>query len=88
MLKPGVVTLHVLPTPAKVLGSLFSSRHDLVFAKSTQESLTAIAEAAGEGRLVPAIGRVVILSEAIPALTELETTGLPKGKLIVINPVR
>jgi NADPH:quinone reductase-like Zn-dependent oxidoreductase len=88
MLRPGGVSLHVLPTPAKILGCLFSSRHHLVFAKTTQASLTAIAEAAGQGRLVPAIGRVVPLLEAIPALTELETTGLTKGKLVFINPAR
>ncbi len=35
-------------------------------------------------KITPKIGRTVPLSEAIPALIALETTGLPKGKLIIV----
>ena len=75
MLKRGGQSLHIVPTFAKMIGSLFSPRHRLVFGNPTPESLASIAEA---------IGRIVPLSEAIPALVELEMTGLPKGKLVVV----
>jgi hypothetical protein len=42
-----------------------------------------VAEAAERGQVVPAIGRIAPLSEAISAIVELEKTGLPKGKLVI-----
>jgi NADPH:quinone reductase-like Zn-dependent oxidoreductase len=45
--------------------------------------MAGIIEAAERGALLPAIGRVVPLSEAIAAIIELEQTGLPRGKLII-----
>jgi NADPH:quinone reductase-like Zn-dependent oxidoreductase len=45
--------------------------------------MAGITEAAQQGGLVPKIGRTVPLSRAIPALTELETAGTPKGKLVI-----
>jgi NADPH:quinone reductase-like Zn-dependent oxidoreductase len=50
----------------------------------TPQSLRGIAEAVEQGKLAPTIGRTVPLSEAIPALIELEKTSLPSGKLVVI----
>lgn len=87
MLKPRGMSLHIVPTPAKLIGCLLSSRHHLVFGNPTLQSLKGVAEAAEQGRLVPSIGRVAPLSEAISALVELEKTGSPKGKL-VIAPMR
>jgi NADPH:quinone reductase-like Zn-dependent oxidoreductase len=55
-----------------------------VFANPTPQCLAGITEAAERGKLVPAIGRIVPLSEAISAVVELETTGLPKGKLVIV----
>ena len=81
------MSLHIVPTAAKLIGCLLSRRHHLVFGNPTLESLAGIAEAAEQGKLVPAIGRVVPLSEAISAIVELERTGSPKGKL-VIAPLR
>jgi hypothetical protein len=43
--------------------------------------MAGITEAAERGKLVPAIGRTAPLSEAISAIVEIETTGLPKGSL-------
>jgi NADPH:quinone reductase-like Zn-dependent oxidoreductase len=83
MLKKGGMSLHIVPTPAKMIGSLFSSRHHIVIANPTPESFAGITEALEQGTLVPAIGRVVPLSEAIPAIVELEKTGFPKGKLVI-----
>ena len=84
ILKKGGVSLHIVPTPAKMLGSLFSSRHHIVFGNPTPESFAGITKAAEQGRLTPAIGCDVPLSEAIPAIIALEKTGLPKGKLVIV----
>jgi hypothetical protein len=46
--------------------------------------MAGIAKAAERGKLVQAIGRIASLSEAISAVVELETTGLPKGKLVIV----
>ncbi len=83
MLKKGGISLHIVPTPAKMIGCLLSSRHHIVIANPTPESFAGISEAATQGKLVPVIGRVVPLSEAIPAIVELEKTGNPKGKLLI-----
>jgi NADPH:quinone reductase-like Zn-dependent oxidoreductase len=87
MLKKGGVSLHIVPTPAKMIGAMLSLRNHIVFANPTPESFAGINAALEQGKLVPAIGRVVPLSEAIPAIVELEETGAPKGKL-VISPMR
>lgn len=84
MLKRGGQSLHIVPTLAKMIGSLLSPRHHLVFGNPTLESLTNVTEACEQGKLIPAIGRIVPLSEAISAIVELETKGLPKGKLVVV----
>ena len=83
MLKKGGVSLHIVPTPAKMIGCLLSSRHHIVIAHPTAESFAGIAEAAEEGTLSPVIGRVVPLSEAIPAIVELEKTRALQGKLVI-----
>lgn len=83
MLKRSGMSLHIVPNFAKWIGSLFSPRHHLVFGNPTSQSLAGITEAAERGALVPAIGRIVPLSEAIPAIVELERTGLPKGKMVI-----
>jgi len=83
MLKKSGTSLHVVPTPRKMIGSMLSSRHNIVFANPTPESFAGISEAAEQGKLAPAIGRVVPLSKATPAIAELEKTGAPKGKLVI-----
>jgi NADPH:quinone reductase-like Zn-dependent oxidoreductase len=45
--------------------------------------MAGITDAAQQGRLIPKIGRTVALADAIEALTELETTGRPKGRLVI-----
>ena len=84
MLKRRGLSLHIVPTPAKMIGCLLPSRHRLAFGFPTPQSLAGITEAAERGILVPAIGRIAPLSEAISAVVELETTGLPKGKLVIV----
>jgi hypothetical protein len=46
--------------------------------------MAGITAASEQGKLVPAIGRIAPLSEAISAFVELETTGLPRGKLVIV----
>ncbi len=84
MLKRGGMSLHIVPTPAKWIGCLLPSRHHLVFGNPTPQSLAGIAEAAERSQLAPAIGRIVPLSEAISAVVELERTGSPEGKLVIV----
>jgi NADPH:quinone reductase-like Zn-dependent oxidoreductase len=84
MLKRSGVSLHIVPTFAKMIGCLLPSRHYLVFGNPTPQSLAGVAEAAERGQLFPAIGRIVPLSEAVPALIKLERTGEPKGKLVIV----
>ncbi|MGV0909725.1 NADP-dependent oxidoreductase [Martelella sp. FOR1707] len=83
MLRKGGLSLHIVPTPAKMIGCLLSPRHHIVIANPTPESFAGISQAAAQGRLAPVIGRVVPLSEAIPAIIALEKTGNPKGKLVI-----
>jgi NADPH:quinone reductase-like Zn-dependent oxidoreductase len=83
MLKPHGKSLHIVPTPAKMIGCLLPSRHHLVFGNPTPECFAGVTKAASQGKLVAAIGRVVPLSEAIPAIVELEKTGVPKRKLVI-----
>jgi NADPH:quinone reductase-like Zn-dependent oxidoreductase len=84
MLKSGVMSLRIVPTFAKLIGSLFPSRHYLVFGNPTPQCLAGITEAVERGKLVPAIGRTVPLSEALSAVVELERTGSPNGKLVIV----
>jgi len=84
MLKRRGMSLHIVPTPAKLIGCLLPSRHHLVFGNPTPQCMAGIAEAVERVQLVPAIGRIVSLSEAISAVVELERTGSPKGKLVIV----
>ena len=84
MLKRGGVALHIVPTPLKMIWSMLSSRHQTVFAQLTPQSMAGIVEAVDQGKLAPTIGRTVPLSEAIPAIIELEKSSLPPGKLMII----
>jgi NADPH:quinone reductase-like Zn-dependent oxidoreductase len=83
MLKQRGVALHIVITPAKMIRSLVSSRHKAVFGTSTPESAAGITGAAAQGKLVPKIARIVSLAEAIPTIVALETSGSPKGKIII-----
>jgi NADPH:quinone reductase-like Zn-dependent oxidoreductase len=84
MLKRRGMSLHIVPTFAKMIGCLLPSRHHLVFGNPNPQCMAGVAEALERGRLVPAIGRVVPLSEAISAVVELEKTGSPRGKLVIV----
>jgi NADPH:quinone reductase-like Zn-dependent oxidoreductase len=78
MLKSGGISLHIVPTFVKLIGCLLPSRHYLVFGNPTPQCLAGIAEAAERGKLVPAIGRIVPLSEAISAVVDLREQDPPR----------
>lgn len=83
LLKSGGVAVHVEFPVRKIIAMLTSSRHQLAAGNPTPAHMTGITEAAERGSLTPKIARTVPLSEAIEALTELETKGTPKGKLVI-----
>jgi NADPH:quinone reductase-like Zn-dependent oxidoreductase len=84
MLKRGGVAVHVVFTPRKLMACLFSPRHKLASGNPTPQRMAGVTEAAEQRKLIPKIGRTVPLSDAIPALTELETAGAPKGKVVIV----
>ena len=54
MLKRRGMSLHTVPTPAKLIGCLLPSRHHLVFGNPTPQCMAGIAEALDRVQLVPA----------------------------------
>lgn len=62
---------------------MLSRQHKMVLSKPSLNVLTKVTDMAALGKLQPAIGKKVPLSEAIPALIELEQHGTPKGKLVI-----
>ncbi len=84
MLKTSGVALHIVPTARKMIGSQLSSRHHVIFGNPTPGCFEGITKAAEQGHLVPTIGRTVPLSDAVSAIIDLERTGLPKGKLVIV----
>ena len=83
MLNSSGVVIHITPDIFTMPAILLSAKHQLVFGQPTPEILQKIGALAVDGCLIPAIGKVVQLREAIAALTELEKYGTPKGKLII-----
>ena len=83
MLKRGGVAVHVVFPLRKVIAALTSPRHQIASGTPTPAHMTGITEAAEHGKLTPKIARTVPLCGAIEALTELETKGTPKGKLVI-----
>lgn len=84
MLKRRGVAMHIVFTAAKMAGIQLSSRHQAVFGQPTPQVLGELAEAAEQGKLVPLIGRLAPLSDAVSAITEFEAAGSPKGKLVIV----
>jgi NADPH:quinone reductase-like Zn-dependent oxidoreductase len=83
LLKSSGVVIHIAPNVFTMLAILLSAKHQLVFGQPTPEILQKLSTLAVDGHLIPAIGKVVGLSAAIPALTDLEKSGTPKGRLII-----
>ncbi len=84
MLKPKGRAVHAAPTPRILAHILFSPRHAIASGNPNPARMAGITEAAQRGELSPKIARVAPLSEATAAITELEKTGQPKGKLVIV----
>ncbi|MEU6540782.1 NADP-dependent oxidoreductase [Streptomyces sp. NPDC047000] len=84
MLKPGGGIVSVAPTPANLARSFLPGPYQVLVTQPVTEDIAEVARAAGQGTLRLPIARTVPLSQAIPALTELEQNGTAKrGKLII-----
>jgi NADPH:quinone reductase-like Zn-dependent oxidoreductase len=86
LLKPGGRIVDINMTPAKLRRAVFSPAFQAVNAKYTRESLESVSQAAAEGKLAIPVARTVPLTQAIGALTELESRHTPKGGKLVIVP--
>jgi len=84
MLKPGGRAVHAVPSGPKLLAMLLTRRHAIASGQPTPARMAAITAAADSGALAPKIALTVPLADAIPALTEWEVSGTPKGKVVVV----
>jgi NADPH:quinone reductase-like Zn-dependent oxidoreductase len=85
LLKPGGRIISVQPTPSNMARSALPGPFHVVIAQAVPADIEAVARAASDGDLRIPIAQAVPLSEAIPALTELERNGSAKrGKLIIL----
>ncbi|MDT0615706.1 NADP-dependent oxidoreductase [Streptomyces lancefieldiae] len=84
ILKPGGRIISILPTPLNLVRSVLPGRFHAMIARPVTKDLEEVARAAGQGTLRLPIARTVPLSQAIPALTELEQNSTERrGKLII-----
>lgn len=84
LLAPGGRIFDIKPTPAKFLRSRLSRSFSVMIAQPITADLEEVARLAASGTLRPSIARTVPLSQAIPALTQLEEhRSAKRGKLII-----
>jgi NADPH:quinone reductase-like Zn-dependent oxidoreductase len=84
MLKPGGRIVSVLPSPANLLRSALPGPFHAFTGQPVIQDLEEVVRAASRGTLRLPIARTVPLSQAIPALTEVEQGGTAtRGKLII-----
>ena len=84
MLRGKGLALHINPSFAKMLMVGLSRRNKLVFLKTSSDLLASVSTMAADGKLNVPIGKTVPLAGAIPAVVDLERTGTPKGKMIIV----
>ncbi len=84
MLRGKGIALHINPNFSKVLRVALSPRNKLVFLKTSSELLAKVSQMAADGILTVPISKTVPLTDAIPALIELEQTGTHKGKVVIV----
>ncbi|MET7701055.1 NADP-dependent oxidoreductase [Streptomyces sp. NPDC005485] len=85
LLRPGGRIIDINPTPAKFVRSAMPGPYQVLMAKTIAADIEEAARAAGKGTLRLPIARTVPLSEAIPALKELERNRTPKGGKLIIT---
>lgn len=85
ILAPHGRIVSVKPSPANIARSALPGPFQVVIAQVVTADIEAIAQAAADGYLRLPIAQAVPLSEAIPALTQMEQHGTAKrGKLIIL----
>ena len=85
LLRPGGHIIDINPTPAKLARGALPGPYQVLMTKANPADLEELARAAGRGKLQLPIGRSVPLTEAIEALTALETNHTPKGGKLIIT---
>jgi len=85
LLRPGGHIIDINPTPAKLARGALPGPYQVLMTKPNPADLEELARAAGRGKLQLPIGRSVPLTEAIEALTALETNRTPKGGKLIIT---
>ena len=86
LLAPGGRALDIVPASAKIVWALRHRRYRPHMANLNRKDLDVLAREATRGSLDLPIARTVTLADAIPALSELEVEGTPKGGKLVIVP--
>jgi len=86
LLAPGGRALDIVPAAAKVAWVLRHRRYRPHMGNLNRRDLDVLAQHVTSGALALPIARTVTLQDAIPALSELELDGTPKGGKLVITP--
>jgi NADPH:quinone reductase-like Zn-dependent oxidoreductase len=85
LLKPGGRFVDIHPSPAKFARSAFSRNYSVLFGVYKIKDFEELARAAADSRITVPIARMVPLTQAADALTELEEKHTPKGGKLVIT---
>ena len=84
LLKPKGVFLDINPTLGKFVRGLLSRRYKFVILKPSPYVLEKLAKAALEGEWASLVSKTAPLEDAVAEISNLETTGQPKGKLVIL----
>lgn len=85
LLRPGGRVIDIVPTPAKLARSVLPGPYRVMMGRPSTEDLDEVVGMAARGELRIPVARTVLLADAIPALTELERHGTPKGGKLIIT---
>jgi len=83
LLRPGGLYLDINPTPAKFIRAIFNRRLKPIVCTAGAQILDGLASAAGDGKLRLPVAETVLLNDAIPLVTALETGRKLNGKALV-----
>jgi NADPH:quinone reductase-like Zn-dependent oxidoreductase len=84
MVKRGGSVVFVDFSRARLARAATCARYSIAAGTPSPAHMNGIADAAARGKLAAKIGRTVPLADAVEAITELETKGTPKGKLVIM----
>ncbi len=83
LLRQGGVYLDINPTPAKFIRAIFNRRLKPIVCTARAQILDGLASASGNGKLRFPVAETVLLADAIPLITALETGHKLPGKALV-----